>query len=66
MGGQAPGPLNCFLDKERPCDATCKAYGNHECQILKNTETGTSSLKKAARALEGLMKFLHHRPVPRP
>ena len=66
MDRQGPGKLNCFIDKDRPCDDTCKAFNDTKCQILDSLKSLMTSGRKVARAGESLSKILHSRPVPKP
>ena len=66
MGGQSPGKLNCFIDKERSCDKTCKAFDENQCQLLQDSRNVVLSLKRAVRAWKALAGALSQRPVPKP
>ena len=39
--------MNCFLDKDRPCDATCKAFNKKtkECKLLERSALVSRTFK---------------------
>ena len=45
-------PKNCFLDSQRICDASCRAFEpkKEECAILKSLGAISSSLQTLQRA----------------
>ena len=66
MAGQAPLPLTCFIDKERPCNQSCRAFKNDTCEILDSISSLKSSAKKVVAAWTSLARALERRPPPRP
>jgi hypothetical protein len=50
----------CFLDKERPCDATCKAFNmkSSDCKLLERSAL-------VSRAFKSMMHWLNQPDAPK-